>query len=359
MSDASGFGQFVPGFEFLQNLASQAAGGVAQGLGNSLPQMPNLGHWVAPTFNVEELDKRIQELKAVHFWLDQNSKALAASIQALEVQKMTLTTLKNMNVSFGEMADALKMPTGGYSGAPVPPAAPATKPTAFAGLEVPPRTYGAAPAPAPEKPVETESVKTSDEAPSESGQADTTAAAVPPADPLLWWGALAQQFQQIASHALQEAAAPTTAGAAPAIHKDQAAKEGELSPDQTSRSRAPSKRVQSATGARKRGQAAEPRSGSTGRSRRTSAEGTKPPAAGKAKSTGSRKAAKPEAQPLQSLSPGNWALPSAMFPLAGFQAAADAAAASLRPTAVQTPAPKRSGRAEPKAAARKTAPRRR
>ena len=27
MSDASGFGKFVPGFEFLQNLAGQAAGG--------------------------------------------------------------------------------------------------------------------------------------------------------------------------------------------------------------------------------------------------------------------------------------------------------------------------------------------
>ena len=43
---------------------------------------------------MEELDKRIDELKAVQFWLDQNAMALKATIQALEVQKMTLATLK-------------------------------------------------------------------------------------------------------------------------------------------------------------------------------------------------------------------------------------------------------------------------
>jgi hypothetical protein len=39
-------------------------------------------------------EKRIEELKAVHFWLEANSKALGATVQALEVQKMTLATLK-------------------------------------------------------------------------------------------------------------------------------------------------------------------------------------------------------------------------------------------------------------------------
>src|SRR3954454_19079404 len=96
-----GFGKFVPGFDFLQNLA--------KGASQTLPQMPNLSNWVAPTLNVEELDKRIGELKAVHFWLDQNSKALGATIQALEVQKMTLATLKGMNFSMGEVANALQL----------------------------------------------------------------------------------------------------------------------------------------------------------------------------------------------------------------------------------------------------------
>src|SRR3954452_16706163 len=96
-----GFGKFVPGFDFLQNLA--------KGASQTLPQMPNLSNWVAPTLNVEELEKRIGELKAVHFWLDQNSKALGATIQALEVQKMTLATLKGMNFNMGEVANALKL----------------------------------------------------------------------------------------------------------------------------------------------------------------------------------------------------------------------------------------------------------
>ena len=88
-SQTAGFGKFVPGFDFLQNLA--------KGASETIPQMPNLANWIAPTLNLEELEKRIAELKAVHFWLDQNSKALGATVQALEVQKMTLSALKGMN----------------------------------------------------------------------------------------------------------------------------------------------------------------------------------------------------------------------------------------------------------------------
>src|SRR3954468_11002682 len=102
-NDNFGFGKFVPGFDFLQNLA--------KGASDAMPQMPNISNWVAPTLSVEELDKRITELKAVHFWLDQNGKALSATIQALEVQKMTLATLKGMNFSMGELANALKLKT--------------------------------------------------------------------------------------------------------------------------------------------------------------------------------------------------------------------------------------------------------
>ena len=103
MSDTqdSGFGKYVPGFEFLQNLA--------KGASQSIPQMPNLANWVTPSLNVEELEKRLDELKAVHFWLEQNSRALGATIQALEVQKMTLSTLKGMNFNMGDVANALKL----------------------------------------------------------------------------------------------------------------------------------------------------------------------------------------------------------------------------------------------------------
>lgn len=208
MSDAtaSGFGKFVPGFEFLQNLATQAAGGIAQGIGQNIPQLPNLSNWVAPTFNVEELEKRIEELKAVHFWLDQNAKALGATIQALEVQRMTLSTLKTMNFSMGDVANALKIKAAdtmaGFAASP--PAA-----GKFAGLEIPPRTYGDAvpeaakvvpkPARKPRKPAA--------RAASASGLPTAGGAGV--VDPVQWWGALSQQFQQIAANALKDAAKQT------------------------------------------------------------------------------------------------------------------------------------------------------
>ena len=199
----SGFGKFVPGFDFLQNLATQAAGSAAE----KMPQLPNLGSWVAPTLNVEDLDKRIQELKSVQFWLDQNATALKATIQALEVQKMTLATLKGMNFNMGDMANAFKIKVadtnvdtvaGGVQGM-------ADKATTFAGLEVPPTNFGRKAAPAKAKP-----------------KADTPTAGV--VDPMQWWGALTQQFQTIAADAMKEAAKKTaidsTQNSAAAMAKD-------------------------------------------------------------------------------------------------------------------------------------------
>ncbi len=216
MSDPLGFGKYVPGFDFLQNLAKQAAGGMAQGVQQNLPQMPSLGNWIAPTFNVEELDKRIDELKAVHFWLDQNAKALGATIQALEVQKMTLATLKGMNFNLADVANALKIKAadtvaGMASGvASTAQGVAGRTPTPFAGLEIPPNAYHAAvpqvhiepeptpePAPAPAP------------APRKPAAKKATAAEAPAAglvDPMQWWGALSQQFQTIAGNALKDAA---------------------------------------------------------------------------------------------------------------------------------------------------------
>nr|MDQ2736357.1 hypothetical protein [Pseudomonadota bacterium] len=79
MNDANGFAKLVPGFDFLQNLVKNA--------GSALP---GIGQWVAPTLDPAELEKRISELRTVQFWLEQNAKMLATTIQALEVQRMTL-----------------------------------------------------------------------------------------------------------------------------------------------------------------------------------------------------------------------------------------------------------------------------
>lgn len=49
---------------------------------------------LAPTLNVEELDKRIGDLRAVEQWLAMNLNMLRGTIQALEVQRGTVATLR-------------------------------------------------------------------------------------------------------------------------------------------------------------------------------------------------------------------------------------------------------------------------
>jgi len=176
------FTKFVPGFDFLQGLVKNA--GAA---------LPGIGQWVAPTLNPEELGKRIEELRTVQFWLEQNARMLATTIQALEVQRMTLSTLQTMNVPLTQLRDSLKLPTAGD--APIWPAASAQPaPTAA----VAPRT-ATGPAARTAAKVTTKASKTA------SG-----AKPVPPAaavvDPTQWWTALSQQFSQLATSAMKDTA---------------------------------------------------------------------------------------------------------------------------------------------------------
>jgi len=208
MSDTSafGFGQFVPGFDFLKNLAqsSQQA--------NPGSALPNMGSWVAPTLSIEELDKRIQELKAVQFWLEQNGTALKATIQAMEVQKMTLSTLQGMNVNMADLAKAFT--------ASVPSAA-AAKP---------------APEPTPEEPVDVAQTSASEPPP----------AAKPAVDPMQWWGALTSQFQNIAAAALKDVAAQALKDGPKAAGQKTAGPQ-KASPKKTASPKAPSKAKPRAT----------------------------------------------------------------------------------------------------------------
>lgn len=162
MADAAAFAKLVPGFEFLQGLVKNA--------GSALP---NIGQWVAPTLNPEELEKRIEELRTVQFWLEQNARMLGATIQALEVQRMTLSTLKTMNVQMDDLRDAmtLRVPETAAAGT----AAPAKK-------AAPPRKKPAA------------------------KKAAGAAAAAPPVDPMQWWGALTKQFTELAASAMKDGA---------------------------------------------------------------------------------------------------------------------------------------------------------
>jgi hypothetical protein len=184
MSDTSafGFGKFVPGFDFLQNLsktAAQAAPAASTGA------VPGMASWVAPTLSIEEIDKRIQELKSVLFWLEQNTTALKATIQAMEVQKMTLSTLQSMNVNMADLAKAFTAK------------APAAEPQASAPE---PEAVEEASAPEPEVAKEKSAAKS-------SAKSSEKASSKPAVDPMQWWGALTQQFQDIAAAAVKDVAA--------------------------------------------------------------------------------------------------------------------------------------------------------
>ncbi len=196
MSDPSafGFGQFVPGFDFLQNLSKTASPAQAA----AAASVPGIGNWVAPTLSIEDIDKRIQELKSVLFWLEQNTTALKATIQAMEVQKMTLTTLQSMNVSMADLAKAFTAQ---------PPTAAAARSSASEASEAAPAQprstlftpKAASPEAAPEPQAQNTTPESANASPDERQ-------AKPAVDPMQWWGALTQQFQGIAAAALKDVA---------------------------------------------------------------------------------------------------------------------------------------------------------
>lgn len=158
----------IPGFDFLKKLAGQA------GLGG-------FKQWVAPTLDPDELEKRIEELRTVQFWLEQNARMLGATIQALEVQKMTLSTLRSMNVPMPDLQQVL--------GAMVPPVGDGKAPAAAAGGAAPGTAAGAAAGTA----------------------AGATAGLV---DPMKWWGDLSTQFQSLAAQAMAAPAGAPSGGKA-------------------------------------------------------------------------------------------------------------------------------------------------
>ena len=209
MSDIPNFAKLVPGFDFLQGLVKNA--------GSALP---NIGQWVAPTLSPEELQKRIDELKTVQFWLEQNARMLGTTIQALEVQKMTLSTLKTMNVQMTDLRDAMKVAPIASAGSAASAAAGSVANSfgADALMQAARSAMGslggakpaaeAAPEPAP--------------APKARPQAAAEAPAVAASgvvDPMQWWGALTKQFTQLAATAMKDSATDAAKSLAGAMMK--------------------------------------------------------------------------------------------------------------------------------------------
>ena len=142
-----------------------------------MPQrMPSM---LAPTVDVEELDKRIADLRAVQQWLELNAGMLRTTIQTLEVQRATIATLKGIS-------GAMLAPIIGTGDVPAAPSRPAVPPEVTAGLAA----AAAQPPDTGAKPLRTARRRKEPDTPSLAGDA---------LNPAAWWHTLQQQFAQIAA----------------------------------------------------------------------------------------------------------------------------------------------------------------
>jgi hypothetical protein len=160
----------------------------AQRLPQSLPSM------VAPTLDVNELDKRIADLRAVEQWLNLNVGMLRTTIQSLEVQRNTIATLRSFG---GTMLSAAA--AGAREAA-----------NSLPTMSETPKTEWPAALP-PEEPPPAAPRKRKAKRKASAEEADSSAAM--PFNPVAWWGNLQEQFNKVAA-AAAEAPAPTGGKAA-------------------------------------------------------------------------------------------------------------------------------------------------
>jgi hypothetical protein len=186
----------LPGIPNPANLAAMAV---------RLPQQ--LPSMVAPTLDVNELDKRIADLRAVEQWLELNSSMLRTTIQTLEVQRATIATLKGIS---GAMLGPLTRPGPKVE-------AGALAPTAFAMPQ----------ASAPAEPPVTARKGGRRRRKPKSVQPPTVADA--PLNPTAWWNTLQDQFTKIAATAASTAALPAAKKAGKATATRRSSKTGKAS----------------------------------------------------------------------------------------------------------------------------------
>ena len=167
------------------------------GMGVPGAGMPGIG---APQTSLEDLDKRITDLKTVETWLNMNLSMLRSSIQALEVQRGTIAALKTMTDSMTQAMGKV-----GDQTASLPP---------FAAFFAP----GGMPQPGTGAAASGAAAPGGDGAPPEAGMAPA----------LAWWNLLQDQFRQAVASAVPAdgagAGSAPSASAAPASADDGAGK---------------------------------------------------------------------------------------------------------------------------------------
>jgi hypothetical protein len=223
MPNIPGMSAMTDTLEFVKNLwGGMKVPGVGIG---GMPGMPGM---VMPSLSVEEINKQIADLKAVESWLTVNMNMLRATIQALEVQSATLTTLKTMgdNLNTAMQNAAKKQPAAPKQSA----AAAAQESEAKAEARRTARSqlkeeFKTAPPPedkesAPSSSAAAPAAATESGSGNGHGHGDFGA---PLANPAVWWNLLQDQFKQAVGSAM--AAQPGTNPAASTAEPSAADKE--------------------------------------------------------------------------------------------------------------------------------------
>jgi len=145
-----------------------------------------------PTTDLDELDKRISDLKAVEQWLNVNLSMLRATIQGLEVQRGTIATIKSFSSNIGLGAER-----SGEASTTV-------------SDDFIQKAMQAAVAPPPVPRVEPVSTKIPDPEPGQSASAESASASQETSNAIVanataWWGLLQEQFNKVAAAAVANA----------------------------------------------------------------------------------------------------------------------------------------------------------
>jgi len=172
-------------------------------------QVPGM---VTPSISIDDLDKKIKDLKTVESWLNVNMNMLRGTIQALEVQRATVAALHSMGASF---SSAMGQPD-------------AASPFASAEHAGPKATSPAWPMP-DAKAAAAQSVAEQNEAADEepedaqAGPEDVAtkeaAATSQFVNPAAWWTLLQDQFKQAVNNAMVGELAAKEETPAPARRK--------------------------------------------------------------------------------------------------------------------------------------------
>ncbi|WP_026076022.1 PhaM family polyhydroxyalkanoate granule multifunctional regulatory protein [Noviherbaspirillum massiliense] len=199
VSGTPGAGPMGDTLEFMKNLwgGMGVPGMMPPGTnpaGMSMPQM------AMPTLSVEEINKRISELRAVESWITLNMNMLRATIQALEVQSATISALQSM----GESLNAAMTGASGQAAETKAQDAPAPDGQSSAGPE-----SGSQP------------------------RVDAAAFTAPLANATAWWNMLQDQFKQAVNQAMAQAQTQAGMDGSSASQSDQAA-QGDAAPKRKS-----------------------------------------------------------------------------------------------------------------------------